>query len=185
MKSKAKAITLVGILAAMSSVLYIFPTFPIFPVFPWLEIDFADAPALLASVTVSPLAGGAIVLIRNTVHVMFGSSTGTVGELSNFMISFMFVVSAGFITFLKSKNRLPSVRQVVFALPLAAAVQVTVATVVNKYIMIPLYGISFEQGPGYYIFYGVIPFNLIKVSINCIIFVLIYRFVVPRIKKYL
>jgi ribokinase len=63
MKTNTKTIVLVGVLAALSYVLMIFPKIPgIIPAFPWLDIDFSDVPALLAAVAVSPIAGVLVVL---------------------------------------------------------------------------------------------------------------------------
>lgn len=182
MQNKAKLVSITGILTAMSTILYVYPTFPIIPAFPWLKIDFADVPALFASFLINPVIGGIVVLIRNTIHLLI-SSTGMVGELSNFIISALFVVSAGAFSHLYSKDKVLSVSRLVFTMLSAMLVQVIVATLCNKYIMIPLYGI--QGDPAEYILMGVVPFNLIKTAMSSVIFLLIYKTLIPKIKRFI
>ncbi len=183
MKNNTGKITLLGVLAAMSALLYLFPTFPILPAFPWLKIDFADVPALFASVTVSPLAGGIIVLVRNTIHLA-ATSTGMVGELSNFLISFIFVTATGIASrlFFAVTDKFNG-KRIVPALIFGSLCQVVAAMLVNYFIMMPLYGL--KMAADYYIFGGVLPFNAIKDVIACIIFVIAGSAVFPAVKRFL
>ncbi len=182
MKSSIKKISLTGVLAAMSTILYIFPTFPILPAFPWLEIDFADIPALFAAVAINPIIGGIVVLIRNTIHLL-ATSTGMVGELSNFIISSIFVVSVGFLSRGISKKSLPSVKKLVIASVLGIVIQNVIAVLCNRFIMIPLYGIKGD--PMTYILAGVVPFNAVKTVISCSMFIVLYKALFPKIKPML
>ena len=91
--SSTRKIVVTGLLAALSSVLmYVNFALPIAP--SYLKIDFSDFPALLASFAVGPVSGLAVCLIKNLVSLP-ASTTGFVGELSNFLLSSVFVVSAG------------------------------------------------------------------------------------------
>ena len=182
MQNKSKLVSMTGILAAMSTILYVYPTFPIIPAFPWLKIDFADIPALFASILVNPILGGVVVLIRNTIHLLM-SSTGMVGELSNFIISASFIMFAGILSKGLSRNKELSVFKVIITMICAIVVQVTVAALCNNYIMIPLYGI--QGDPKEYIMMGVIPFNLIKTAMSSTIFTLIYVSLVPKIRRFI
>ena len=180
---QSKKIALTGVLAAMSAILYMFPTFPIFPAFSWLEIDFADIPAIFASVAVSPFAGGVVVAIRNTVHLV-ASSTAMTGELSNFLISAVFVVVAG-IMYKALKN---AKYRLTLSLVFAAVCQIVTAALVNYFIMIPLYSnfVNFDEiGKGVYIFAGVLPFNAIKDTVTCITFSLVYKYITPHISRFI
>lgn len=182
MQNKAKLVSITGILTAMSTILYVYPTFPIIPAFPWLKIDFADVPALFAAFLINPIVGGVVVLIRNTIHLLI-SSTGMVGELSNFIISALFVMSAGIFSRLFAKNKSQTLPRIVITMFVAMLVQVLVASLCNKYIMIPLYGI--QGDPAEYILMGVVPFNLIKTAMSSALFVIIYKALVPKIKRYI
>lgn len=185
MKSKSNLllkIALTGVLAAVAAILYMFPTFPILPLFPWLEIDFADVPALFVSVLINPIYGGIVVFIRNLVHIPL-SSTGMVGELSNFIISSLFVMSAGFFARIFRKNKDLSLVRLIIVMLIGMLVQVVAATLCNRYIMIPLYGI--KGSALQYILLGVVPFNLIKTAISSTVFIVLFKLLLPKIKRYL
>ncbi|MBR2370482.1 MAG: ECF transporter S component [Clostridia bacterium] len=97
MKTKTQAnvrkLTTVAIMSAIASVLMIFEfSVPLVPVF--LKFDFANLPALLVSFSIGPLAGVTVELIRNAIHLPF-SHTAFAGELANFIISAVFVATAG------------------------------------------------------------------------------------------
>ena len=179
--NKSKLVSIAGILTAMSTILYVYPTFPVIPAFPWLKIDFADVPALFASIMLNPWVGGIVILIRNTIHLTI-SSTGMVGELSNFIISATYVVFAGFLTSVLFKKNAPTLPKLIASMLAAIVVQVIAATLCNRYIMIPMYGI--QGDPLEYIMIGVVPFNFIKTLMSSALFVVIYRALIPKIRKY-
>ncbi len=187
MKKQTSKIAFVGVLAAMSAVLYYFPTFSIFPMFNWLEIDFADIPALVASAVVSPWAALTVVLIRNTLHLVV-SSTMWIGELSNFLISGSFVLTFGLaIRVLDGKKNEFRLRKTVISLLIAALVQLIAACLVNYYIMIPMFSkfVDFTKiGKGYYIYGGVVPFNAIKDLSTSVLFVLLFKYMKKYFVKY-
>lgn len=185
MKNKFKLIhiPITGVLAAMSAILYVFPKIRWIPPFHFLEIDFADVPALIASCLINPIVGGTVVLIRNTIHLLI-SSTGMVGELSNFIISGTYVVFAGIVfKVLKKKQSELSLMRLSVAMLLSTAVQIIAAVLCNRYIMIPMYGI--QGDPADYILAAVVPFNLIKTLISSIIFITIYKALIPKIRRYI
>ena len=182
MKNRSKSISITGILTAMSAILYVFPKIKWLPPFHWLEIDFADVPALIASCLINPFFGGIVVLIRNTIHLLI-SSTGMVGELSNFIISGFFVVFAGVFFKTCEKKRSLSIMWLIITMVSATIVQVTVAVLCNKYIMIPMYGI--QGDPAEYLLAAVIPFNFIKTFMSSAVFIILYKALIPKIKRYI
>lgn len=84
----------IGILSAVAAVLMYFPVlkFPFMPSF--LTLDFAEFPALLSSFAMGPTSGVLVCLLKNLIHLPT-SSTGFVGELSNFLLGCFFVIPAG------------------------------------------------------------------------------------------
>lgn len=175
-----KTIVLVGVLAALSYVLMLFPKIPgIIAAAPWLDIDFSDAPALLAAVGVSPVAGVLVVGIKNILHLTV-TSTGGVGELSNFICGAALVFTCGLATKGLMKKTLNRIKLLV-TLPIACIAQVIAAILGNYYLMIPLYGIQATAKS--YILGAVIPFNIIKDIFVCVVFYLVYVLVYPKIQK--
>ena len=74
---------------------------PIMPVF--IKLDFSELPAVLASFAYGPVAGIAVCLLKNALHLLVTNTAG-VGELSNFLLGIFFVVPAGLI-YRKSHTR--------------------------------------------------------------------------------
>ena len=84
-----------ALLAAVASVLMLFSfKIPIMPSF--ISFDFSDFPAVMASLTMGPIAGVFVCLVKNIIN-LFSSMTGGVGELSNFILSSCLVIPAGII----------------------------------------------------------------------------------------
>ena len=93
-KVKIRFIVTTGILSAVSAVLMMLSfSVPIMPSF--IKLDFSELPALIASYSMGPLAGVAVCLLKNLINLPF-STTGCVGELSNFLLGCLFVIPAGF-----------------------------------------------------------------------------------------
>ncbi len=84
-----------AVMAALSIVLSELLSFKV-PVMPsFLSFDFSDIPAMLASLTMGPISGVAVCLIKN-LEGLLTTMTGGVGELSNFVLSACLVIPAGF-----------------------------------------------------------------------------------------
>ena len=125
-------LTVTAMLAAMSSVLMFFSfSVPFMPSF--IKMDFSELPALIASFAIGPLSGAAVCLVKNLVNLFF-TTTGGIGELSNFLLGVFFVVPAGIIYKIK-KDRLGAfIGSIVGA---AAMAGLSVAS--NYFIVYPIY----------------------------------------------
>jgi len=94
-KFSARVIAGCGMLTAVAIVLqYIEIAIPIMPSF--IKLDFSDLPELIGAFAYGPLAGVAIALVKNLIH-MAVSQSGFVGELSNFILGAAFALTAGVI----------------------------------------------------------------------------------------
>lgn len=95
-------IAMIGMLSAASFILMFLEfSIPIMPSF--IKLDISELPALLGAFAMGPVEGVIICLIKNLIHLV-RTSTGGVGELSNFLLGAVFVFVAGIIYKLK-KNR--------------------------------------------------------------------------------
>lgn len=91
--TKTRIIAGIGMLAALATVLqYLEVPTPV----SFIKLDFSDLPALIGAFAYGPIAGIAIQLIKNLIHLAV-SSSGYVGELSNFILGAVFVGVAGII----------------------------------------------------------------------------------------
>lgn len=94
-RGAVRRLTVTAVLAALSTALmYLEFSVPIVPDF--LKYDFSDLPALIAAFGVGPVAGVAVELIKNVLHLPM-TQTGGVGELANFIIGTCYVLPAGLI----------------------------------------------------------------------------------------
>ena len=101
-KQKTHHITVAAMLSAVAAVLQFLEfSVPLVPSF--IKLDVSDLPALLGTFSLGPVYGVAIQLLKNLLHLPFGSSAG-VGELSNFILGAIFVFAAGMI-YKRSKSR--------------------------------------------------------------------------------
>lgn len=101
---KLRVMILVAILGSISTVLMQF-NFPL-PALPgFLKIDFSEIPAVLAVMTLGPVAGILVELLKNVLHwFLSGSPTGVpVGEIANFVTGVLFIMPI-YIIFNKFQN---------------------------------------------------------------------------------
>lgn len=97
-----RKITGIGMLSAIAfALMFLDFSVPFMPSF--IKMDLSELPALIGSFAYGPIAGIIICLIKNLIHLLI-SSTGGVGELSNFILGASFVLVAGLVYKFK-KNR--------------------------------------------------------------------------------
>lgn len=179
----------IGVFASISAILYCVPvlkfSIPGFPSF--LEIHFDEIPAFFAGFAYGPLSALAVIFIKTIIKLPM-SSTLCVGELTDLLLSIVFVLPASLIYkhHRKFKGALLGILS-------GTILQVILAMLVNVYIMLPFYmfvmGFSNEslllmmQSANAlikdiswsYAFFAVLPFNLIKNVIIIVIVLLIYK----------
>lgn len=189
-KINVRKLTMTAILAAMSSILMFFSfNVPLMPGF--IKFDFSELPALIAAFTMGPVSGILVCLVKNLVNVCF-TTTGGIGELSNFILGASFVATAGLI-YKKNKTKAGAL---VGSL-IGAAVMAVLSVFSNYYIVYPIYAkfMPIEAIIGTYqkINPGVnglmqcllvfnMPYTFIKGIILCIITFIIYKPLSPIIK---
>lgn len=186
-----------GILGALASVLMMISfSVPFMPSF--IKLDFSELPALIASFSMGPIYGVAVCLIKNLVNLPM-TTTGGVGELSNFILGCCFVLPAGLIYKFK-KNRFAALLSAL----VGAATMACVSLASNYFVMYPVYEkfLPLDAIIGMYaeIFPGVVnlipgapplftcllifnvPFTFLKGALVTIITFLIYKRISPIIK---
>ena len=102
-KIGVRYLTVTAMLSAVAYVL-MFIDFPIpFLIPSFIQMDISELPALIGTFSMGPMCGVLICLVKNLLH-LFITSTGGVGELSNFLLGVVFVLPAGYI-YKKKKNK--------------------------------------------------------------------------------
>lgn len=122
-----------ALMAALSVVLSELLSFKV-PVMPsFISFDFSDVPALLAALTMGPVSGAAVCLVKN-LEGLFTTMTGGVGELSNFILGVCLVIPAGVVA--KKTHKYSAVILSCLGGALAMAL---VSVVSNYFIVYPIY----------------------------------------------
>ena len=131
-KFNVRVITMTGVFGALSAVLMMFSfNVPLMPGF--IKMDFSELPALIAAFSMGPLSGAMVCLVKNLINLMF-STTGGVGELSNFILGCAFVIPAGII-YKKSKSKKTAFIGAVVGAVIMAAISVPS----NYFVVYPVY----------------------------------------------
>ena len=131
-QSRTRKITVTGMLSAIAFILmYIDFSVPFMPSF--IKMDISELPALIGSFALGPIPGVVICLIKNLLHLM-RTTTGGVGELSNFILGASFVFTAGMI-YKKNNTK----KGALIGSVLGAAIMAVISIVTNYYIVYPIY----------------------------------------------
>ena len=94
--NKTKLIVVVGVFSAIAFILQVIGSLMGLKVSGFLEIELSDLPALIIALAYGPLAGVLVEFIKNILHCLM-TSTGFVGEFSNFIVNGTMCFTAGMI----------------------------------------------------------------------------------------
>ena len=185
-----RMITMTALLSAIAYVLA-FVEFPV-PLSPsFARMDLSDLPALIGSFAFGPAAGLLIELIKNGLQLMF-TSTGGIGELANFLMGGLYVVTAGLIYKFHKTKKTAALGCVIGSIAMGI-----VAAVTNYFVLLPLYEsfmpldqiieafgefLPFIQSKLDVVLYNAFPFNLIKGLVIGAVTMLVYKRLRPVLK---
>ena len=131
-KLRIRFITITGILGAVSTVLMMLSfSVPFMPSF--IKLDFSELPALIAAYSMGPLSGITVCFIKNLINVTM-TTTGGVGELSNFILGVCLVTPAGLI-YRYRKNR----RSAFISAMIGSATMAIISLPLNYFVTYPTY----------------------------------------------
>ena len=131
-KLDVRKMTVTAMLSAIAFVLMFLDTaVPIMPSF--IKLDLSELPALIATFALGPVCGVIVCLIKNLLHLLI-TTTGGVGELSNFILGAAFVLPAGLIYQHKKTKKNAIIGAIVGALAMAI-----ISFPSNLFIVYPVY----------------------------------------------
>lgn len=191
--TKIRKMVSVAFLSALSVILMQFST-PIPGLPPFLKIDISSVPVMIGSFMYGPLSGVAMAAIKAAMDYFFGSYSGGVGQIADFIITSSFAITAGVI-YRYNRTRKGAI--------IASVASIFVITIVgaltNLFILLPAYALviplekifemSHAMNPAItdartYILFGVVPFNFIKGTVVAVITLLVYKRISVFIHKY-
>lgn len=188
-------LTVTAMLSAIAFVLMFFD-FSIPMLIPnFIKMDLSDLPALVGSFSMGPLCGVLVCLVKNLLHLTI-TSTGGVGELSNFLLGACFVLPAGFVyKFKKSRSG-------ALAGSIAGAIVMALISIPSNYFFVyPFYynfmskdmilaayqliaaGFGFEVNDILHcLIYFNAPFTFVKGMLSVVVTFCIYKHISPILK---
>lgn len=134
-KVTTKSMTKISVLSVIALIL-MYIDFPVTFIAPnFIKMDISDVPALIGGFAMGPMAGVSIEGIKVVLEIIFkGTTTGGVGELSNFLVGCAFVVPASLIYHYKK-----SYRTAFIGLLVGIMTMTLFATISNYFFIFPLY----------------------------------------------
>ena len=187
MKWSVKKLVTTAMLAAVAGVLMSLEfSVPLMPVF--YKVDFSDVPAVIALFTMGPVSGLSVEIVKILIKLItVGTNSNYVGEFSNLIGAFMFILPIWFVS-----RKMPSNKKGMAAsLAISGVIRIAWACFCNACITLPMYaatmGISIDaltaqftpalpavQNLSSFIILATIPFNFIKLSLNYGIAVILF-----------
>ena len=192
-KINVKGIAVSAVCGALGFVLMLLE-FPIPIIIPsFIKLDFSEIPALIASFAYGPIYGILVCAVKNLLH-LFVTTSGGVGELSNFILGAIFVGAAG-IVYSKMHNR----KGALIGSLVGAFLMALISVFTNYFIVYPayvvIYGMPMEAILGMYkallpaadnLWKALIifnfPFNLAKGILDAAVCFLVYKRISPILK---
>ena len=183
MKLNLKNMVLVSILGAISGVLMLFKfPLPIAPTF--MKMDFSDSVLIIGGFLTGPVYSLAMIFIKWIVKLIITStSTAYAGELSGLILNISFILPMSYFYGKNKTKKTAIILMIIFSITTSL-----VAIFTNVYMIFPLYGLSGNAivGPFKVLFpfvdsvwqvmlISILPFNLMKIAINSIIALILYK----------
>ena len=189
-----RKIAVIGIMSSIAAVLMLFEI-PLWFAPGFYKLDFSELPILLCAFAYGPVAGVVAEAVKILVNlVLDGTGTAFVGELANFVVGSIFVLTATSIYHIKKNKTMAIVACVVAVIVLTVA-----GSAMNGFYMIPKFaemfmpmeaiiGMGAEKNGNVnsvwtLVFFCVVPFNLLKGVLVSAITILLYRPLRPVLKK--
>ena len=152
------------------------------------ELDFSEVPVLIGAFALGPVAGIIIEMLKILLNlVITGTDTAGVGELANFLIGCSFIVPASMIYY---RNK--TIKTAIIGMITGTACMVVLGSFMNAFVLLPAYAYFFKmpvdaliemgtkvnskiKSMSSFVFYAVIPFNLLKGVAVSLITLVIYK----------
>lgn len=198
-KFSATIIAKIAMFSALAAVLQLI-RIPMPVLFPsWLELNFADIPALIGTFALGPVSGSIIVVVKIVIKLLLqGTGSAFTGDLSDLFCGLSLVIPSGLIY---KYNR--TFRGALVALLVGTLSSTGVAMLANRFIIVPAYAKMFggidavagtitklfpsvtaENFYAYYLPLSVLPFNLLRCLIASAVTLLLYKRISRLLNKF-
>ncbi len=176
-KISTTKICLMAMFTAISVVAIALIRIPLIPAAPFLVYDMADIPIILATLLMGGLPGMAVLITVCLIQAFLMGGDGVIGFL-------MHAVSTGAMVLIfalfraKFKSRISLVLAGVLATVTMTLIMIPMNLIFTGYFMgTPMSVVTSMLVP------AIIPFNLIKAGLNCLLAIFIYKISLPIFKR--
>lgn len=157
----------------------------------FIKMDLSELPALIGAFAMGPWYGVLICLIKNLIHLLI-TTTGGVGELSNFILGAAFVLPAGLL-YQRKKTK----KNAIIGSFLGAAFMAVLSVASNYFIVYPVYTAFLPMDTILALYQEILPsadtllkclvifnmpFTFVKGMFSVIITLAVYKHISPIIK---
>ncbi|NLB10205.1 MAG: ECF transporter S component [Clostridiaceae bacterium] len=177
MNTNVKKITTLGMMSALAYVAMVLIHLHVVPAMPFLTYDPKDVVIVIGGLIYGPMSAFIMALVVAFVEMVTVSGTGIIGMIMNVISTVAFAVTASLIY--KRKHTMSGA----IAGLLAGVVTMTAVMVLWNYIITPYYMHIPRQEVVKLLIPALIPFNVIKASLNAGLTMLLYKPVVLTLRK--
>ncbi|MGI6756249.1 MAG: ECF transporter S component [Atopobiaceae bacterium] len=156
-----KRIAVCALFCAISAVCTLFLEFPIMPGVEWLRYDPSGVVALLAGFSFGPAVGAIVSILPYFVHL--GTSGGIYGTIMAILATFALVMPAAL-----TYRKIQSIKGAIVGMAIGAIVCL-VAVIVGNLVFTPLYSGMPIEAVQALILPVLVPFNVMKIALNCVL----------------
>ena len=182
-----RRVAIVGVFSAIAAVLMYFEL-PLWFAPSFYELDFSEIPVMICAFSMGPVAGVAAELCKVLLKlVLKGTTTAFVGDFANFVVGCSFVLPASIVYYIKKSKKMA-----VTGLALGTLVMTVFGSAFNAYFLIPKFAELFHMpldaivamgtevngaihSVGTLVLFAVVPFNLLKGVVLCVLTYIIYK----------
>jgi len=178
---------IIAALSALAAVVMLFEI-PLWFAPSFYEIDLSEVIVLIGAFSLGPIAGIVIEALKVVINTLFnGTTTGYIGELSNFVVGCTFILPASIIYHLKKTRKTALIGLIIGTITLTV-----VGSLMNYYVLLPVYSRFYgapieafiEKGTEKnrlikdlksFVLLATAPFNFVKGILSSAITFLIYK----------
>lgn len=173
-----------SLLTAIAIILLMLIRIPIIPAAPFLVYDMADVPIIIGTLMYGTIPGIAILLAVSLIQAFLLSGDGIVGLIMHFCSSGALILCIGLADkYIGNKIHKKHILHIVIGMILGTIAMTLVMIPMNYIFTVNFYGVPKEMLDSL-ILPAIVPFNLIKGTVNCALAGTIYKLLKPFLNKY-
>lgn len=175
--SKTTRLILAALFSALAYIVMMLFKTPLLPAASYLKYDAKDVLLGLESVILGPIPAVLSTAVVSLIEFFTNSHSGPIGSLMNFISSSLFILPLGIIC-----RRKKSFDRLCIGLVCSVIIQGFMMMPMN-YILTPLYQPMSREAVAKLLLPIILPFNLLKQTINAVIILIVYKPLTGILKK--